>query len=130
GEVAGAVVDGGWSALVMGRVHPNRCWHHSDADRFEALEPDLAVTEGFHRRHRIGLARRPPDLLRLGVARDADVARDPVVIEREVLIGDRPVEPAAVLALYLEVVWQGPREVSEVVERPSADAPTPLTPVS
>src|SRR5262249_31290369 len=127
---APAVVDAGWSPPVVGRVHPHRCRYHADADRFETFEPDLAVTEGLHRRHRIGLAHRPPDFLRLGIAGDADVARDPVVIGRDVLVGDRPVEPPAVLALVLEVVWQEPRGVGEIVERRSADTPTRLTAVS
>src|SRR5262249_57965100 len=70
-DVAPAVVDAGWSPPVVGRVHPHRCRHHADADRFETFEPDLAVTEGLHRRHRIRLAHRPPALLPPGIRPDA-----------------------------------------------------------
>ena len=129
-DMAPAVVDAGRPPLVFGRVHSDRRRDHADADRFESLEPDLTVAEGPHRRHRIGLASRPPDLLRLGVARHADVARDPVVIGREILVGDWPVERAAVLTLDLEVVRQEAREVGEVVERRSANPPARLTAVA
>src|SRR5262249_27414560 len=100
-DVAPAVVDAGRAALVLGRVHADGGRPHADADRLEALEPHLAVLEGLHRRHRVRLAGRPPDLLRLGVAGDADVVRHLVVPRRHVLVVDRPVEAAAVLALDL-----------------------------
>src|SRR2546430_3139494 len=42
-------------------------------------------------------------------------SRHAVVPRREILVGDRPVEAAAVLALHLEVVRQEAREIGEVV---------------
>ena len=128
-DMAPAVVDARRAPLVVGRVHADRRGHHAYADRFEALQPDVAVAEGLHRRHRVGGARRPPDLLGLGVAGDADVARHLVVVRREVLVGDRPVEPAVVLAFHLEVVRQQAREVRKIVQRGSADAPARLVAV-
>src|SRR6516162_9580036 len=95
----------------------------------ETLEPDVAVAKGFHRRHGVRIARRPPNFLGLGVARNADIARDLVVIGRDILIGDRPVVRAVVLALDPEVIGQQPRKVSEIVQRGSADAPAALVTV-
>jgi hypothetical protein len=112
--------------LVVGRVHRHRRRHHADAERLEALEPDFAVTERLHRRHRIGVARRPPDFLRLGVARHADVARHPVVERGNVRIRDRPIEPAVMLALHLVVVRKKARMVGEIVQGRAAHAPAGL----
>src|ERR1700730_4687164 len=81
-------------------------------------------------RPRIRPARRPPDLLRLGIPRDADIACDLVVIGRDVLIRDRPVLCPAMLALDLEIVRQQAWKVGEVVQRGSADAPAPLETVT
>src|SRR5437868_6878581 len=81
-DMAPAVIDAGGATLEVGRVHADRGGHHADAGRLEALEPDLPVLEGLHRRHRIGLALGPPQLLGAGVAGDADVLRHPVVIGR------------------------------------------------
>src|SRR5262245_19666625 len=88
------------------------------------------MAERLHGRRRIGRAWRPPDLLRLGVARHADVLRNLVVIGRDILVGDRPVERAAVLALDLEVVRQKSRKVGEVVQRRTAHAPARLVDVT
>ena len=129
-DVAPAVIDAGGTALVLGRVHRDRVRHHADAVRREALEPDLTVAEGLHRRHRIGRTGRPPDFLGLGVARHADIGRDLVVIGRDVGIVDRPIERAAVLALDLEVEGQQPREVGEVMQSSAADAPAGLVGVA
>ena len=129
-DMAPAVVDAGRPAPVVGRVHPDCRGHHADAERFKALQPHLAIAEGLHRRHRIGLARRPPDLLGLGVAGDADVACDLVVVGRDVLVGDRPVERAVMLAADLEVVRKEARQVREIVKRGAADAPARLVAVA
>src|SRR5215831_11312959 len=102
--VTPTVIDAGRPSLVFGRVHPDCRRHHADADRLEALDPDLAVTKGLHRRHWIGLSCRSPDLLRFGIARDAYVTCDFVVIRRDVLVRDRPVMRAVMLALDLEIV--------------------------
>ncbi len=125
-DMAPAVIDAGRASLEIGRVHRHRRRHHADAERLEALHPDFAVAEGLHRRHRIGVARRPPDFLRLGVARHADVARHFVVERRNVLIGDRPVERAVMLALDLVVVRKKARVVGEIVQGRTADAPAGL----
>ena len=125
-HMAPAVIDAGGAALELDRVHADRGRHHADAVRLEALEPDLAVLERLHRRHRIGLALRPPHLLGLGVAGHADLLGDLVVPGRDVVVGDRPVEGAAVLALDAEIVRQQAREIGEVVQRRAADAPAAL----
>src|SRR5262249_46307995 len=98
-DVTPAVVDARRPTLVLGRIHADCRRHHANADRLEAFEPDVATAERLHRRHRIGLAGRPPDFLGLGIAGDADVLRDLVVEGRNVLVGDRPVVSAVVLAL-------------------------------
>ena len=126
GRAAGgapAVIDAGVAALVGLAVDADGAADHVEALRLEAGQPHLAVAEGFQRRHRIGLARRAPALLRLGVAGDADLAGDLVIIRREVGIGDRPVERAAVVALDREVVGQQARKVRGVVQRGAAGAP-------
>src|SRR5262249_32955675 len=117
-------------ALVLRRVHADAGRHEADAVRLAGLHPDFAVAEGLHRRHGVGTARRTPGFFRLGIARDADVDRDPVVPRREILVRDRPVEAAAVLALHLEVVRQQAREVGEVVQRRPAHAPAGLIAVA
>lgn len=60
--------------------------------------------KSLHRRHRTGLTGRPPDFLRFGITRDADVECDFVVIWSNVLIGYWPVMRAVMLALHLEIV--------------------------
>ena len=125
-DMAPAVIDAGRPALVFGRVHADRGRHHADAGGLEPLEPDVAVAECLHRRHRIGLAGGTPDFLRLGVAGDTEIIRNLVVIGRDVLVGDRPVERAVMLALDLEVVRQQPRKIREIVQRRAADAPSGL----
>src|SRR5205823_14261481 len=74
-DVAPAVIDASRPPLEFGRVHPHGSRHHADADRLEALQPDIAMAEGLHWRHRIGLTRGPPDFLRLRVAGDSYVLR-------------------------------------------------------
>src|SRR5439155_513645 len=68
--------------------------------------------------------------LRLGIAGHTDVLGDFVVIRHDVLVGDRPIERAAMFALDLEVVRQEPREVGKVVQRRAADAPARLVDVA
>src|SRR5262249_24575270 len=70
--------------------------------------------------------RRPPDLLGLRITRYPDVARDFVVVRRQVLVGDWPVQRAAMLALDLEIVRQQAREIREVMQRGAADSPAGL----
>ena len=125
-DMAPAVVDAGRPAFERHRVHPHRCRDQPDAGLLASLHPDIAVAEGLHRRHRVGLALRPPFLLGRGIAGHADVLGHLVVIRRDGLVGDRPVEPAIVLALDREVVGQQAREVGEVVQRGAAGAPTRL----
>src|SRR5215831_1375991 len=107
-------IDAGRPPLVFGRVHPDHCRNHADADRLEAFEPDLTIAKGLHRRHRVGLTGRPPDFLRFGIARDAEVASYFVVVGRDVLIRDRPVMRAVMLALDLKIVRQQARKVGKV----------------
>src|SRR5262249_29246035 len=95
-------------------------------DRLEALFQDLALAEGLHRRHRIRVARRPPFLLRLGIARHADLARDAVVVGRDVFISDRPVEPAIVLALHPVVGLEEARVIGKVMQRRATHTPAGL----
>src|ERR1700728_1597165 len=52
----------------------------------------------------------------LGIAGDSDVVRDLVVPRCDVLVGDRPVVGAVVLALDLEIVRQKPRHVGKPVK--------------
>src|SRR3981081_2808978 len=47
--------------------------------RPKARHPDLGMAKGLERRHRVRLARWTPALFGLGVARDADLARDAVI---------------------------------------------------
>ena len=121
-----AVIDAGRAALEVDGVHADRGRHHADAVRLQALQPDVAVAERLHRRHRIGLALRPPDFLGLGIARHADLGRDLVVVRRDVGVIDRPIEAFAVLAFHFEVGRQIAREVGEVMQRGAADAPAAL----
>ncbi len=125
-DMAPAVVDAGRPAFEGSRVHPHRGRNQPDAGFFAGLQPDIAVAEGLHRRHRVRLPLRPPFLLGRGIAGHPDVLRDLVVVRRDGLVGDRPVERAIVLALDLEVVGQEAREVGEVMQRGAAGAPTRL----
>src|SRR5262249_54501570 len=125
-DVAPAVVNACRPPFVVGRIHADCRRDHANADRLEALQPDVAVTKGLHRRHRIRRARRPPDLLGLRITRYPDVARDFVVVRRQVLVGDWPVQRAAMLALDLEIVRQQAREICEVMQRGAADSPAGL----
>ena len=129
-DVAPAVVNAGRAALVFGRVHADARRHEPDAVLGAGFDPHLAMPEGLHRWHRIGLARRPPRLFRLRIPRDADVLSHLVVIAREVLVGNRPVEPPVVLALHLEIGRQQAREVGEVMQRRAAHAPARLVAVA
>ena len=122
-DMAPAVIDAGGPVLEVGRVHGDRRRHHADVVGGKSLEPDLAVLEGLHRRHRVVAPGRPPQFFRLGIAGDADVVRDLVVPRRDVLIGDRPVVGAVVLALDAEIVRQQARHVGEPMQRGAADAP-------
>ena len=123
---APAVVEASRPPLPIDRGHADRGRHEMDAVLLGALQPDLAVGKGLHRRHRIRLARRPPLLFLLGVARHADFGRDLVVERRDILIGDRPIVRAIVLALDLVVGRQEAREIGEVMQRRAADAPARL----
>ena len=123
---APAVVDAGRPPLPVDRGHADRGRHEVDAVLLGALQPGLAVGKGLHRRHRIGLARRPPFLLLLGVARHADFGRDLVVERRDIVVGDRPVVRAIVFALDLVVGRQKAREIGEIVQGRAADAPARL----
>src|SRR6516164_5543007 len=98
---------------LFGRVHPDRCRNHADADRLEAFEPDLTIAKGLHRRHRVGLTGRSPDFLRFGIARHADVTSYFVVVGRDVLIRDWPVMRAVMLALDLKIVRQQAWKIGE-----------------
>src|SRR5438093_12293569 len=95
-HVAPAVINARRATFVFCGVHSDRCRYHADTGRLETLEPDFAVSEGLHRRHRIRRTRRPPNLLRLGIAGPADVLRALIVIWRNVLVGNRPFEAVAV----------------------------------
>src|SRR5262249_5245735 len=105
-DVAPAVIDAGRPPLVFRRVHPDRCWNHTDADRLEPLEPDLTITKSLHRRHRVGLTGRPPDFFRFGIARDTYGASVLAVEGRDALIRERPVRRAVMLAFDLEIPRQ------------------------
>src|SRR5207247_4728112 len=61
---------------------------------------------------------------------DTDVAWDLVEVGRDVLVGDRPVERAVMLAADLEVVRKEARQVREIVKRGAADAPARLVAVA
>ncbi len=129
-DMAPAVINAGRPPVVLGRVHPDRCRHDADSDRLEAFEPDLTITKSLHWRHRIGLAHRPPDLFCFGVARNTDIACDLIVIGRDILIRDRPIKRATMLAFDLEIVWQQSGKVGEVVQRSPANAPARLVAVA
>src|SRR6185312_549689 len=85
--------------------------------------PDFAMAKRFERRHRIGGARRPPALLRLGVAGNADLARHAIVIRSNIGVGNRPIQAAAMLALHVEIGRQQTGKISGVVQRRAARAP-------
>ena len=128
--MAPAVVQASRPALEFGRVHADCRRHHPDADQLKTLQPDLAVAEGLHRRHRIGLALGPPDFFRFGIPGNADFLRDLVIVRREIGIADRPVEAAVVLAFDFKVVRQIAGKISKIVERRAADAPAGLVGVA
>src|SRR5262245_41253730 len=88
------------------------------------------MAEGLERRHGVGLAGGAPDLLGFGIASDADVARHLVVVRCYVLIGNRPVDSAAVLAFDPEIVGEEPRKIGEVVQGGATHAPARLIAVS
>src|SRR5262249_34588141 len=75
---------------------------------------------------RIGLALGPPQPLRPGIARHADFLRDLVVEGRDIIVGNRPVMGAVVLALDAEIIRQQAGEIGEVVQRCTAYAPAAL----
>ena len=125
-DMAPAVVHAGRPTFERDRVHPDRGRNQPDAGLFAGLQPDSTVAEGFHRRHRIRLSLRPPFLLGRGIAGHPDVLCDLVVIGRNRLVGNRPVERAIVFALDREVAGQEAREVGEVMQRGAAGAPTRL----
>ena len=122
-RAAPAVVDTGGPALVFRAVDADRTRRNRDADRLEARHPDFAMAKRLERRHRIRGSRRAPALLRLGVAGNADLARDAIVIGGNVGVGDRPIQPAAVLALHVEVGRQQAGKIGGVVQRRAARAP-------
>ena len=128
--MAPAVIDASRPSLPILRRHTDRRRHQLNAVGLGALDPDLAVRESLHRRHRIGLARRPPFLLLPGVAGDADFGRNLVVEWRDIVIRDRPVVGAVVFALDLVVSRQKAREIGEVVQCRAADTPAGLTGVA
>ncbi len=119
---APAVMDASLAPLVRDAADADRTGDNVNADRLKAFDPHLAVAKLPQWRHRVRLAGRPPAFLGLGVARNPDLTRGPVVIRREIGIRDRPVEPA-VVALHGEVVRKQPWIVGGVVERGAARAP-------
>ena len=119
--MAPAVIDAGVAALEADRVHAVRHRNQTNAVGLGPLAPDFAGRECLHRRHRIGLPRRPPRFLRFGIAGDADVRRDFVVERRDILISDRPIVPAIVLAFHLEIGRQIAGKLREVMQRRAAD---------
>ena len=121
-----AVIQARGASLELRRVHADGGRHHRNSRRFKTLQPDLAVAESLHRRHRIGFAGGPPFFLGPGVAGNADLARDLVVEGRHVGIGDRPVVGAVVLAPDFEIGRQITRKVGVVVQRRAADTPSAL----
>ena len=128
--VAPAAIGAGRAAFVVGAV--DRCRHRRqrNAVRLEGVVEDRSVPERLQRRHRIVLGDREPAPFGRGVAGDADLFGDAVVVGREVVIGDRPVEPAVVLALHPEIARMQPRPVGVEVQHRAAGAPAGIPAVA
>ncbi len=121
-----AVIQASGPPVILDRIHPDRRRHHPDAGGLKTFQPDIAISKRLHRRHRIGFSGRPPFLFRLGIAREAGVARDLVVEWCNVLIGNRPVVPPIVFALHPEIGRQQSRKIRVIVQRRTADSPAAL----
>ena len=124
-RLAPAVVDARGPAVVGHAVDRHGHGRGAHADFPEALGEQLGLAEPLHRRHRIGVARRAPDLGDV-IAREADFLLDAVVVRPHVGVRDRPIEPAPVLGLDAEILFMEARPVGELVHRRAAQAPARL----
>src|SRR6185295_1229269 len=102
--VAPAIPDARRAAVVRRRVYRERQRRHFLAYFRESACNRFALRKHGHRWHRVGGAWRTPHFL-LGVSRNASLALHTIVVRRELLVADGPIEPALITLVHLEVFF-------------------------